>query len=477
MQDLSGSYAASRGVQGTFLSLLGVRLDACSVSRPLWELAAILLCVPVLLQAALWNGFPLLFFDTGAYMLEGFGHMFVPERAPAYALFLRYFAGQQNLWFIAITQCLMVSFLMVETIRAHRPQSGLGRVLLICLALTLCSAISWISGQIEPDCFTPLVVLSLYLSAFHGRTLGWARGILVWLIGGLAIAAHPSHVGLAAGLVICTGLYQGVRLLRRDLPRASFMVPLATLLLAFAMIFAANYSLTHKIFFNRSGSTFFAARLIGSGVAKKTLDATCPEHPMPLCHYKDRLPDSADKFLWGPHTPFNYIGRFYGSRAPYEFLVRESLKRYPLEILGNGLWAAFRQFFMIRTGDGITYANWVLNPGFAHFMPAQSPAYLSARQQEGETGFKLINIIQVPILFAALLGMIVLMVRALRARRWKIAVLPAFVLIALIGNALVCGMCSGPHDRYQSRLIWLAPFALLVTGPRRTYRVLRGKSC
>jgi hypothetical protein len=46
-------------------------------------------------------------------------------------------------------------------------------------------------------------------------------------------------------------------------------------------------------------------------------------------------------------------------------------------------------------------------------------------------------------------------------------VLLGFVLVALIGNAIVCGALSNPHDRYQSRLIWLAPFALaLLAGAR-----------
>lgn len=478
MQDLSEPCVVSGWTHSAF-SRFG--FDAFPLANPLAEAAAIVLLVPVLLQAALWNGFPLLFFDTGAYMLEGFGHLFVPERAPVYAFFLRYGGGQANLWLIACLQCLMVSFLMVQTMRALRPRTGLLVMLLSGFVLCLVSGVSWISGQIEPDGFTAPVVLSLYLLGFHGRSLGWVRGLVAVFIGALAIAAHPSHIGLAAGLVICTAAYRvlcwylGRSETAPALPRARCLPPLVALFLSFVMIFAANYSLTHKVFFNRSGNIFLAARLIGSGVAGKTLDAACPTHPMPICRYRDHLPKSADAYLWGPHTPFNKIGRFYGDRAQYDFIVRESLKRYPFEILGNGLWSAFRQFFMIRTGDGITYANWVLNPGFAHFMPSQSPAYLSARQQEGETGFKLINIFQVPLLFASLIGMIAVLVQAVRRRDANRAVLPAFILLALIGNALICGMCSGPHDRYQSRIIWIVPFALLITERTRVWRFTADK--
>src|SRR5260221_1668289 len=34
------------------------------------------------LSAAVWNGFFLIFFDTGAYVLEGLGHIFLVQRAP-----------------------------------------------------------------------------------------------------------------------------------------------------------------------------------------------------------------------------------------------------------------------------------------------------------------------------------------------------------------------------------------------------------
>ncbi|MEI9932224.1 MAG: hypothetical protein WDM89_17190 [Rhizomicrobium sp.] len=52
--------------------------------------------------------------------------------------------------------------------------------------------------------------------------------------------------------------------------------------------------------------------------------------------------------------------------------------------------------------------------------------------------------------------------------RWNNAVLPAFVLIALLGNAFICGVFSGPHSRYQSRLVWLPTFVLLLAASSGT---------
>jgi hypothetical protein len=44
--------------------------------------------------------------------------------------------------------------------------------------------------------------------------------------------------------------------------------------------------------------------------------------------------------------------------------------------------------------------------------------------------------------------------------------LPALVLLGLIGNAVICGTFSNPHDRYQSRIIWLPSLVLLLAVAR-----------
>ena len=42
-----------------------------------------------------------------------------------------------------------------------------------------------------------------------------------------------------------------------------------------------------------------------------------------------------------------------------------------------------------------------------------------------------------------------------RDRRYCAAVL--LVLLALLGNAAICGATSTPHHRYQARIAWLLP--------------------
>jgi hypothetical protein len=56
----------------------------------------------------------------------------------------------------------------------------------------------------------------------------------------------------------------------------------------------------------------------------------------------------------------------------------------------------------------------------------------------------------------------------MRRRNHDATLFLGLILAALIGNAVICGALSNPHARYQSRLIWMAPFALaLGVGGRR----------
>jgi hypothetical protein len=143
-------------------------------------------------------------------------------------------------------------------------------------------------------------------------------------------------------------------------------------------------------------------------------------------------------------------------------LARASIARYPV---ANAVWAGFDtllEFFAVATGDGIEPQEWVLNREFEHTIPQQMSGYAHAYQQRGDLWFLPLNFLHVPVAIFSILAVMYLLRRSMRERDWNSAILPAFVLIALLGNAFVCGVFSGPHSRYQSRLVWLPTFVLLL---------------
>ena len=436
------------------------------IVQPAWEAAAIAVLCPILLVAAFWNGFPLMFYDTGAYIFEGFANRFVPERSPVYSLFLWSAGAAVSVWLVAIVQAILTAFVIVETARVVAPRMTLGTMLVIGGVLAVFTGLPWYVGQAEPDCFTALVVLSLYLLAFHSQTLGrWRTGALV-LIGALSIGVHPSHLGLAGGLMILAALYE-LFVKPAAWPKAKLLLPCASIALALAMILAANFHYTRHAFISRAGGIFAMARMMQDGIVTKVLDDSCSTKHFALCPYRNSLPTRADQYLWGASTPFTKLGRFVKTEKESDAIVRESLVRYPLLNLEMAAKDSVEQFVIFHTGDGIDPQQWIIGRDFRIFMPSQLPAYDVARQQKGRIPFRAINFVHLP---AAWLGLVLLIggfILALRKSESKSAALFGFILAALVGNAIICGVLSGPHARYQSRLMWTPVLALALVGSNR----------
>jgi hypothetical protein len=426
------------------------------------------------LAVAIWNGFPLIFYDTGAYVLEGLGHIFLVERAPVYAELLFLAGGAFSLWPIVVLQALMTSYLVLEVARIEVPGLTLWGLSVIGAVLSLVTGIDWYVGQVEPDIFTPAVILGSYLLLFRSRHLGlWGRG---WVIGltGLAVACHPSHLGLQIGIIIAAALLRLASRSWRKLPRPDLRRGLIGLGTAFGIILAGNFVLTGTVFISKSGSVFVFARLMQDGLVQRLLKDTCPpagDTHWALCPYKDRLPTNANAWLWGATSQFHALGGFAGKAQQEEDsrIIMESVTHYPLMNLKAALQDSLLQFVEFKTGDGIEPQLTILESGFKHLIPSQVPAYLEARQQRGTLRFKTLNMIHVPVGALSVLGLLLLLHNAVSRRVWDQVSLPALVLLGLIGNAIICGTFSNPHDRYQSRIIWLPSLVLLlaVTRDRR----------
>lgn len=423
------------------------------------------------LSVAVWNGFPLIFYDTGAYVLEGLGHVFLVERAPVYAELLFLAGGAFSLWPIVVLQAVMTSYLILTVARLEVPGLTLWGLSLIGAVLSLATGIAWYVGQVEPDIFTPAVILGSWLLLFRSRQLSRASRAGIVGLTGVAVACHPSHLGLQIGLVISAALLRLLARGRRKLPRPDLRCGLIGLAAALGIILAGNFALTGTIFISRSGSVFVFARLMQDGIVQRLLKDSCPpagHEEWKLCPYRSRLPHNANAWLWGATSEFHALGGFTSKAQQEEDsrMIVESVLRYPLINLEAAIRDSVEQFLEFKTGDGIEPQLTILEAGFKHLIPAQVPAYLEARQQRGMLRFKTLNLVHVPVGVLSVLGLLLLLHNAARRRRWDEASLPALVLLGLIGNAIICGTFSNPHDRYQSRIIWLPSLVLLLAVAR-----------
>jgi hypothetical protein len=100
-------------------------------------------------------------------------------------------------------------------------------------------------------------------------------------------------------------------------------------------------------------------------------------------------------------------------------------------------------------------------------VPNAVPAMRAARQQRGEMAFTALNRIHQPVAWAAMALLPGLVLLGLwRADFSDIGRLSVTVAIALLANAAVCGIISNPHDRYGSRMVWIAALAVVLAAWR-----------
>ncbi|MCC7049086.1 MAG: hypothetical protein IT562_20395 [Alphaproteobacteria bacterium] len=436
--------------------------------------AAMAASMLLMLAPAVWNGFPLMFYDTGAFIDQALTGKFVAERAVAYAWFLKLTGPTYSLWPVVIVQALITALTMRECARVLAPTLSPGRLVAIVLALCVGTGLPWYVGQVLPDFLTAPMALALYLLGLHADAISLPRKLALLAMCVLAVAAHAAHLLLAGGLAACIAAFQLARTWRPSwcpAMRPRWHWPALSVALALVFLLASNFVRTGEVFISRAGPAFVFGRLVQDGIVKRLLDETCPGAGYGLCAYKDTLPANANDWLWGPATPFWELGGFEGTAAESARIIADSLRRYPLMHLRTAAEATVEQFFTFRTGDGIEAQPWPTWWAMETFLPAQLPAYVAARQQKNEIDFTVVNWLQVPIGLASMAAAVAVVAVSLRRRRCDDrSLLPGFLLLALLGNAFICGALSNPHDRYQSRLLWAVPFALLLLASRSAQR-------
>ncbi|MGZ9021592.1 MAG: hypothetical protein ACXW3S_16940, partial [Rhodoplanes sp.] len=125
----------------------------------------------LLLWPAVWNGFPLIFPDTGGYLLRALEGTLTIGRSALYGAFLA--SGLSfDFWLNVVIQAAVTVFIVRVLLRTHGLGEKPGPALLITLALAAFSSLPWYVSQLMPDILVGWAVLALYLIAVRRDALG-----------------------------------------------------------------------------------------------------------------------------------------------------------------------------------------------------------------------------------------------------------------------------------------------------------------
>ena len=422
------------------------------------------LAIPLMLIApALWNGYPLLQFDTGGYLARWYEGYLVPSRSTVFGLYL-HFGEDSNFWINLGIQALATLWILQLVLRVFgiaRPAQLAG----LSIGLILTTALPWLASMLLTDIFAGLAVLSLFVLVLHGDKISGVEKCSLFGFTAFAAATHSATLAVLLGLC-CVG-WIARTLVAARIAVSGLLQGSLTVVAGAAMLLAANFALSGQFAWTPGGYGVAFGRMLQDGIVARYLRDHCPEQKLKLCPYREELPDTADRFLWG-HSMFDKLGRFQGLNDEMGFIVTHSLAEYPGWQAEAAIVATARQLVDVATGEGTD--QWIPHTYgiIERYLPAQLTPMRAARQQHQGINFTALNWVHVPVALASMLLVVAVLATAIwRRRPDDLTLLAATVLLALLGNAFVCGVISGPHDRYGARMVWIATLVVLIAGVRR----------
>lgn len=424
---------------------------------------------------AVYNEAPLVFSDTLAYAMSAHQREMPGFFSIFYSIYILPLHQGVTFWPVIFVQGAMLSHAMYTALGC-----SLGRriecreFLLIVLGLCIFSSAPWVSGQLLPDVFTPIILLCMYLVVFCRDRLTSGQLIYFVILLAASITTHLSHAPIALGLaVLCLTLHTAWGGFRRFAANAAAV--LLPCLCAIGIMLAINAAASSTPGLAKNSNVFLLAKLIDEGHALKYLRSACPSAGYRLCGSLDELTGlSHDDLKWDEDSPLRKHGSFDDLEPEARSIVWQTLLRYPTPIIASSAWDAARQLTRFQAGDGLSpeFATLVGKHLGDLFGSEVGAVFLLSKQAQGRLPIRWARSFHGFGLVGAIVALTISLLYLARDAPSRLVLLVVFIVVGVLWNALVTGALSGAYDRYLARIIWLIPF-VASAAVLSAYRALR----
>lgn len=410
----------------------------------------------ILCYMGFYNNYPLMHSDSGTAIKSGFLNQVPPDRPILYGLFIRQISMAESLYFVIITQGILLSLVVFYYFKYFLSGKNLAiHFLAYIFIITFLTGASVNVSQLIPDIFTSITILTFGL-LFMIPGLKTRDIIILSVISILGIGVHNSHLIIVFALLFTFTLLFSIKNIRikwtfLSWRRLSLMWGL--LVFTFLGMSTLNYSFGSDFKTSKGGHVFFMARLIEIGVVGEYLEENCDKYDYKFCEYKDQIPWD---FIWDyEKSPLYKTGGWEANEEEYKTIIFDIMTtpKYLKTFVIRGLEASIKQFFSFETGN--TKQMLKGSPPFSvieRFFPDQLKEYVGSRQSAKTLEYQFVNTSQLYLAAISLLSLLIILFLKFPLK-WKI--LSAYFLYSLYINAAVCGALSFVAPRYQSRVIWL----------------------
>lgn len=429
---------------------------------------AIAIATPILCWPAVANGFPLIFPDTGPYLGPAYANAWPFDRSGFYGIAiappLKLVDGVAGLWLAMLLQVAAVAAVLVFSLR----KLGIGllpQLAIIAVVATLTS-LPWHSAQLAPDALTGIVVLLTWLAV--SRDPRAPGSPLLWFAAVAAAITHVTHIGIMAVAAAATLIVYGFSGWRIG---SRLLASIVALAMVAGIQMAGNGVTLGRWAISPAGPVFLFARMNEDGIIPRWAERHCGrDAPPELCRLQAAMPRDSQPALWNRRSPINRSVWFGQNRWHWVSMMgqanRQAIIEQPLAFAAAAARGGANQFVSFGTLDDdcpwpCADPNYILVHTIQTHRPEILPALERSAQFRDTLPKEAIRAATFPLTVAGLVFLLPMLLLAWRRKDVALLALLSSVALALVANAAMTGALSDVHDRYQSRLVWLAPFVVI----------------
>ncbi len=334
----------------------------------------------------------------------------------------------------------------------------------LIIALAVATPLPFFVCYLMPDVFTGLTILAIAVLATYALELTVLQRRFWLLLLVVSVAFHSSHLIL---LMLIGGGMVLVSYLKRwpERQRLMAMFGLAiTCGIASHLIFGAAVKAYYGHWPTRP--PFLMARVISDGPGLKYLQSTCPENKFKICQFLTVLPTGNDEFLWS-RDPAKGVFAIANDELKQQLASEEIplvVKSITFDFFGQlkaSSLNAVEQFSRFGLGE-FAYTDSMRKILLDSMPENQRSNFLATKFFRDAFPIAIPNLL----IHCSVIFSIVFLIGAWAwSRKHRLTAvgrtpfmrLAVITLIGVATNALVVGVLSTPHDRYQARVIWLLP--------------------
>jgi hypothetical protein len=379
-----------------------------------------------------------------------------------------------RLWFNILLQAgaivLAVSLTLFNAI-------GFGWLALtvILAGLALATPMAFYASFLMPDIFAGLTILGVGNLLVYGAAISiWQLVIWTGLLGA-ALSFHASHLLLALAVLAIFVVVAVVS--RAGVPWRGATAVVVAAVLAVAGEAAFTLAVAKILGAAPVRPPVLMARMIADGPGARYLKAECPGAGFAMCRFADRPPVvaagiAADIHCTAYRPEDEALGEIF---AAADLDARRALAAqqyaFAVAVFAHDPLAEITAIVHdVATQLGcFGLAEFDYRDGHTFFEDRVPQPYLAAMQRSRAwNGVIPVRLFTTLVLVVAIASTIYVAGALISPRHdRKLARFVEVLLLGVVLNAVICGAISGPYDRYQARVIWLVPFAAMLLYQQR----------